>query len=87
MHARLFGMKKIDRQRRIKKLLDYMELSDFANENVRKLSGGMKRRLLIARALIYRPQIIFLDDPTAALAPQVRRKIWILLEDLKKSGE
>ena len=86
LHARLFGMEKIDRQRRIKELLDYMELSDFANENVRKLSGGMKRRLLIARALIHRPQIIFLDEPTVALDPQVRRKIWSLLEELKKNG-
>ena len=72
LHARLFRMEKIERQRRIKELLDYMEISDFTNESVRKLSSGMKRRLLIAPALIHRPQ--------------VRRKIWSLLEDLKKSG-
>ena len=46
----------------------------------------MKRRLLIARALIHRPQILFLDEPTVALDPQVRRKIWNLIEELPKSG-
>ncbi len=86
LHARLYGMKKIDRQQRINELLDYMELSDCRNYNVRKLSGGMKRRLLIARALIHRPQILFLDEPTVALDPQVRRKIWNLIEELPKSG-
>ena len=86
LHARLFGMEKNERQRRISELLNYMEIADCANENVRKLSGGMKRRLLIARALIHRPQFLFLDEPTVALDPQVRRKIWQLIEDLRKDG-
>ena len=85
LHARLYGMKKFDRQARIDELLNYIELADYKNYNVRKLSGGMKRRLLIARALIHRPQIIFLDEPTVALDPQVRRKIWNLIQDLSES--
>ena len=63
-----------------------MELSEFASYSVKKLSGGMKRRLLIARALIHNPKIIFMDEPTVALDPQVRRKIWNLIEDLRKGG-
>ena len=86
LHARLYGMEKVDRQQRIDELLDYMELGDCKNYNVRKLSGGLKRRLLIARALIHRPQIIFLDEPTVALDPQVRRKIWNLIQDLANGG-
>ena len=86
LHARLFGMEKLERSRRIEELLSYFELSDCTKENVRKLSGGMKRRLLIARALIHRPQFIFLDEPTVALDPQVRRKIWQLIEELRQQG-
>ncbi len=86
LHARLYGMEKIERQNRITELLDYMELAEYRNYNVRKLSGGMKRRLLIARALIHRPKIIFLDEPTVALDPQVRRRIWNLIEELAKNG-
>ncbi len=86
LHGRLYGMEKSERRSRINELLNYMELSDCKNYNVGKLSGGMKRRLLIARALIHRPQILFLDEPTVALDPQVRRKIWNLIEDLSKDG-
>lgn len=86
LHARLYGMGTSDARARIAELLGYMELSEFAGYSVRKLSGGMKRRLLIARALIHRPQIVFLDEPTVALDPQVRRRIWNLIEELRKSG-
>ena len=86
LHARLYGMEKLDRKARIEELLNYMELSEFARYNVRKLSGGMKRRLLIARALIHRPKIIFLDEPTVALDPQVRRRIWDLIQNLSRGG-
>ncbi len=86
LHARLFRMEKLERSRRIEKLLEYMELADFKNENIRKLSGGMKRRLLIARALIHRPKFLFMDEPTVALDPQVRIKIWSLIEDLRNEG-
>ena len=80
LHARLHHLKPQERQQRIRELIEYVELSDVANENVRNLSGGMKRRLLIIRALIHRPQILFLDEPTVALDPQgilnsLRRKV------------
>ena len=86
LHARLYGMKKLDRQERINFLLEYVELSEYKKFSVKKLSGGMKRRLLVVRALIHRPQIIFLDEPTVALDPQVRRKIWTLIENLSENG-
>ena len=86
LHARLHHLNREERQRRITELLNYVELSDVINDGVRKLSGGMKRRLLIMRALIHRPQILFLDEPTVALDPQVRRKIWSLIRELKSQG-
>jgi ABC-2 type transport system ATP-binding protein len=79
LHARLHHMEKVDRRQRIAELLEYVELSDRVNDGVRSLSGGMKRRLLIARALVHRPKILFLDEPTVALDPQVRRRIWDLI--------
>lgn len=86
LHARLYGMKKSARELRIAELLKYMELEEWRNSGVKKLSGGMKRRLLIARALIHRPQILFLDEPTVALDPQVRRRIWTLISELQQGG-
>ena len=86
LHARLHHLNREERQQRIKELLEYVELSDVINDGVRQLSGGMKRRLLIIRALIHRPQILFLDEPTVALDPQVRRKIWSLIRELKTQG-
>ena len=86
LHARLHHLSKDERQQRINELLDYVELKDVINDSIRKLSGGMKRRLLIIRALIHRPQILFLDEPTVALDPQVRRRIWSLINELKSQG-
>lgn len=84
--ARLYHLPKEERASRIKELLAYVELSDVAKENTRKLSGGMKRRLLIARALLHRPSILFLDEPTVALDPQVRRMIWELIKKMAGDG-
>lgn len=86
LHARLYHMKRGERAARIAELLEYMELTGVYNDSVRQLSGGMKRRLLIARALIHRPQILFLDEPTVALDPQVRRRIWEYIRGLAKMG-
>ncbi len=86
LHARLHHMGSEERQKRIGELLEYTELSDVINDNVRRLSGGMKRRLLIARALIHRPRILFLDEPTVALDPQVRRRIWELIRQMAREG-
>lgn len=86
LHARLHHLPKIARCERIDELLKFVELEKVRRSFVRELSGGMKRRLLIVRALIHRPQILFLDEPTVALDPQVRRKIWELITDLKAQG-
>ena len=86
LHGRLHHLPALERRRRIAELLDYVELSEVLNDGVRRLSGGMKRRLLIARALIHRPRILFMDEPTVALDPQVRRKIWELVRQMAKEG-
>lgn len=69
-----------------KKLLEFMGLSDKMDVNVEKLSGGAKRRLVIARALINNPEIIILDEPTTGLDPQARRLVWQKLRKLKEEG-
>lgn len=86
LHARLHHLAAAERKRRIAELLEYVELSEVINDGVRRLSGGMKRRLLIARALIHHPRILFMDEPTVALDPQVRRKIWELVRQMAKEG-
>ena len=86
LHARLHHLPSQQRQTRIRELLEYMELGEVVNDGVRRLSGGMKRRLLIARALIHKPRILFLDEPTVALDPQVRRRIWDLVRKMAEDG-
>lgn len=86
LHGRLHHLPKIERRERIAELLKFVELEKVQRSFVKELSGGMKRRLLIIRALIHRPKILFLDEPTVALDPQVRRKIWKLIADLKAQG-
>lgn len=86
LHARLHHIPAADRKCRIDELLAYVELSEVVNDGVRRLSGGMKRRLLIARALLHKPRILFMDEPTVALDPQVRRKIWDLVRQLAVGG-
>ena len=84
--ARLYHLPKVRRQKKIDELLHFVELEKVKNTFTKNLSGGMKRRLLIIRALIHAPQILFLDEPTVALDPQVRRKIWELIQALKAQG-
>ena len=86
LHARLHRMSGAERRARIEELLNSVELSEVRNDGVRRLSGGMKRRLLIIRALIHRPAILFLDEPTVALDPQVRRHIWTLVKKMAGRG-
>ncbi|BEU87922.1 ATP-binding cassette domain-containing protein [Selenomonas sp. TAMA-11512] len=86
LFARLYRIPPNERMIRIKELLNYVELTDVAKESTRTLSGGMKRRLLIARALLHRPSILVLDEPTVALDPQVRRLIWSLIRKLASDG-
>lgn len=86
LHGRLHHLAKQERHKRIEELLQYVELQDRVNDKVKSLSGGMKRRLLIVRALMHKPKILFLDEPTVALDPQVRRRIWDLIRRLPKEG-
>ncbi|AEA47730.1 ATP-binding cassette domain-containing protein [Archaeoglobus veneficus] len=85
-HGRLYGMSKEERRKRIKEVLELVELEDRANVQVKKFSGGMQRRLEIARGLMHEPEILFLDEPTLGLDAQTRRKIWEYIESLKRKG-
>jgi len=75
-HARLYGIKGKEKRDAIDKVLRLVELDDKANRQVKTYSGGMKRRLEIARGFIHNPKVLFLDEPTIGLDPQTRRKIW-----------
>jgi len=85
-HGRLHHIPNPQRQKDIDRWLDYVELSDRRNDAAKTLSGGMKRRLQIARALLHRPEILFLDEPTVGLDPQTRRRLWEMIRDLNKQG-
>ena len=86
VYARFYNMPKPVVKDRIEYLLDFLELSDKIQAKTRELSGGMKRRLVIARALLNEPKLLILDEPTTGLDPQVRHLIWDKLRQLKKSG-
>ena len=83
LHGRLHHIAAVAREQRIEELLEYVELQERIDDKVQNLSGGMKRRLMIARALFHRPRILFLDEPTVGLDPQVRRKLWDLIRRLQ----
>lgn len=84
MHAGMYGVPKNERKKRIDEVLEIVSLADRAKELVKNYSGGMKRRLEIARGLIHYPKILFLDEPTLGLDPQTREHIW---EYVKKLAE
>ena len=86
LHGRLYHMNRKDREERIAELLKYVGVEEVINDKVRNLSGGMKRRVLIARALMHNPRILFMDEPTVALDPQIRRHIWELIRELAHKG-
>lgn len=86
LHGRLHRMPVHERRQRIGALLEYVELRERAFELVGRFSGGMKRRLMIARALIHKPGVLFLDEPTVGLDPQTRRKIWDLIRRMNSEG-
>ena len=86
IYARYFDIPKAEAVKKALKLLEFMALSEKKDERIPKLSGGMKRRLMIARALINDPDLIMLDEPTTGLDPQARHLIWQRIRGLKKEG-
>ena len=86
MYARYFDIGRDVAERRADELLRFVELADRANAQVDSLSGGMKRRLTIARALVNEPEVILLDEPTTGLDPQARHVVWERLYQLKRRG-
>jgi lipooligosaccharide transport system ATP-binding protein len=86
IHARYHGMKPRIAKPKAIELLEFMELEDKAGHEIRELSGGMKRRLMIARGLLNDPEILILDEPTTGLDPQARHLVWERLRTLKRSG-
>ncbi len=83
-HGVLYGVPKEIRKERIFQMLELVELQERRNDLVKYFSGGMKRRLEIARGFIHYPKILFLDEPTLGLDPQTRKHIWNYIEDLNK---
>jgi len=86
IYSRFYAIPHDEAKKRIENLLDFMELSDKKKSMIKELSGGMKRRLIIARALLNNPRLLILDEPTTGLDPQVRHTIWDKLRRLKKEG-
>jgi len=83
-HGRLYGQRKADRQTKIAELLSLVELVEAADRRAKTYSGGMKRRLELARALMTTPRVLFLDEPTLGLDPQTRTRIWDYIRHLKR---
>jgi lipooligosaccharide transport system ATP-binding protein len=85
-YARFFGIARKVARRRADELLDFVQLTERADSKVDPLSGGMKRRLTIARALVNEPEMVLLDEPTTGLDPQARHLVWERLFRLKQQG-
>ncbi|HEY3346051.1 MAG TPA: ATP-binding cassette domain-containing protein, partial [Nitrospirota bacterium] len=86
VYARYFDIPKAKAQARAMELLEFVSLTEKKDESIKKLSGGMKRRLMVARALVNDPDLIILDEPTTGLDPQARHLIWQKLRGLQREG-
>jgi lipooligosaccharide transport system ATP-binding protein len=86
LYARYYGIPAHTARERSRELLEFVHLTDKADEKVDELSGGMKRRLILARGLINTPRLLVLDEPTTGLDPQARRLIWERLRELRQRG-
>ena len=86
IYGRYFGLSRGELRERAAELLEFVQLSERANDPVEPLSGGMKRRLTIARSLVNRPDLLLLDEPTTGLDPQARHVVWDRLFRLKQQG-
>jgi ABC-2 type transport system ATP-binding protein len=85
-HAGYFGMPKRERRERTKELLETFSLTEKRDERTRTLSGGMKRRLILARALMHRPRLLILDEPTAGVDIELRLELWHYVQRINREG-
>jgi ABC-2 type transport system ATP-binding protein len=85
-HAGYFGMPGRERRERTKELLETFSLTEKANERTRTLSGGMKRRVILARALMHRPRLLILDEPTAGVDIELRLELWHYVQKINQEG-
>ena len=86
VYGRYFGIRREEAEKRADELLAFMSLTDKKDDQIDEISGGMKRRLVIARALVNNPNILILDEPTTGLDPQARHMIWEKVRELKRKG-
>ncbi|HQN19851.1 MAG TPA: ATP-binding cassette domain-containing protein, partial [Syntrophobacteraceae bacterium] len=86
IHGRLFHMPAGQRHARIEELLDYVGIHERKSSPIKQLSGGMKRRVMVARAMMHSPKILFMDEPTVGLDPTIRRRIWSLVKSIQQNG-
>jgi lipooligosaccharide transport system ATP-binding protein len=82
----LYRIPRCDRKEAVERAIVMAKLADRRDDRVDKLSGGMRRRLLIARALVHRPRLVLMDEPTVGLDPQVRQELWALIDSLRAEG-
>lgn len=87
IHGLIYGLSGEELRRRVEEALEFAELTRFKDVEVKNYSGGMIRRLEIARGLMHRPEILFLDEPTIGLDPQTRARIWEYIEKLRDEGD
>ena len=86
IHGLLYSMTYKEIKEKTEELLEYVGMSERKKSKVKTLSGGMRRRVVIARALLHSPEVLFLDEPTVGLDPNIRRKIWWLIKKIQEKG-